>query len=156
MQKILITLAFCLCSFSLWAQRGGERVKAMRVAFITEELDLSVEEAKLFWPIFNEFEGKRKEIGRFLKEKPNLEEMTDAEAEVFMLKHFEREQKMLDLKKAYFEKFKAALPTKKLVRLPHVEHKFRKELLRHMKQRRGRGMYDDDDMHRPPPMDGGR
>ena len=35
-----------------------ERIKAQKVAFITERLDLSSKEAQQFWPIYNAFEDK--------------------------------------------------------------------------------------------------
>ncbi|MEB8347550.1 hypothetical protein OO010_15985, partial [Flavobacteriaceae bacterium KMM 6898] len=34
-----------------------EKIKALKVAFITERLDLSSKEAQLFWPIYNEHEA---------------------------------------------------------------------------------------------------
>ena len=57
--KKLIPLLLLFISFSSFAQRNGiikERIKAQKVAFITEQLSLTSEEAQGFWPIYNEFE----------------------------------------------------------------------------------------------------
>ena len=60
-----------LISVSTFGQRGPirerfqekkEQIKALKVAFITTELNLTPEEAAKFWPIFNAFEDKQKEI----------------------------------------------------------------------------------------------
>ena len=63
---ILLTLLASI-SLSLNAQGPGmsrnnpqrpnvERVKAIRVAVLTEKMNLSTEEAEKFWPVYNEYE----------------------------------------------------------------------------------------------------
>ena len=37
-------------------QRSDSRIEAKKVAYITEELDLSTEEAQRFWPLYNDFQ----------------------------------------------------------------------------------------------------
>ncbi len=39
-----------------------EKIKALKVAFITERLDLSSKEAQLFWPIYNEQGSKMEDL----------------------------------------------------------------------------------------------
>jgi len=58
----MLTLFIC---FNAYSQRDGkmhERIKAQKVAFITERLNLSPEEAQKFWPIYNSFENKANKI----------------------------------------------------------------------------------------------
>ena len=57
--KRLIPILVLLIGLSGYAQRDGrmnERIKAQKVAFITEKLSLTAEEAQQFWPIYNAFE----------------------------------------------------------------------------------------------------
>ena len=88
MKKITLLLFICLFAANVFGQQGhrGEKVKALKIAFITEQLDLSSEEASQFWPIYNKYEEKindirkkeRKEIIQVLRN--NFETITDAEA----------------------------------------------------------------------------
>ncbi|MGK0365768.1 MAG: hypothetical protein ACI85O_002836 [Saprospiraceae bacterium] len=140
--SILILLIFFVGAAT--AQRNkqerNERIEAMRVAFITEKLELTVEESQLFWPIFNEYEAERKKTQRSFDRKRDIEAMTDAEAELFVSQSFVKDQQMLDLKRTYFEKFRIAIPVKKIARLSRVEKNFRQELIKRMRQgREGQG-----------------
>jgi len=117
-------------------QERNARIDAMRVAFMTEQLELTVEESQMFWPIFNEYEAERKKIKKSVDRKREIETMTDTEAEAFVQQSFVVEQKMLDLKRVYFEEFKTAISVKKIARLPRIEKNFRQELIKRMKHRR--------------------
>jgi hypothetical protein len=37
---------------------GKEKVEAMKIGFITDYLDLSSEEAKEFWPVYNKYQDE--------------------------------------------------------------------------------------------------
>ena len=41
-----------------------EKIKAMKVSYITEKLNLTSEEAEKFWPIYNEYDAKMRDIHR--------------------------------------------------------------------------------------------
>ena len=74
---ILVALSFTLPLFSQDNRMGEHRdkIKALKVADITDKLNLSASEAEKFWPIYNAFENdqerlrsdtfkKRNEIGQ--------------------------------------------------------------------------------------------
>ena len=72
--KTQILLFFLLSVLAVNAQpkdKIRERIKAQRVAFITDRLSLTPDEAQKFWPIYNqftdEFEGVKKEMNRLRK-----------------------------------------------------------------------------------------
>ena len=62
---LLILTGFCS---GLNAQGCGdnckkkEQIKAQKVAFITDKLQLTVEEAQQFWPVYNELDKKSEDI----------------------------------------------------------------------------------------------
>ena len=61
MKRLIIPILTLFICFNAYSQRDGkmqERIKAQKVAFITERLDLSSKEAQKFWPIYNAFEDK--------------------------------------------------------------------------------------------------
>jgi len=58
-------------SLQLNAQRDRnrhEQIQAMKIAYITERLDLSSEEAEKFWPIYNDYNDKKGEILHEIRE----------------------------------------------------------------------------------------
>lgn len=118
-------------------KQNREKIKAMKVEFITSNLELTSQEAEKFWPVYNEFTAKLMELekGRRKLMKANEDkELSDAEINKMIALNFETDQKILDLKRAYDLKFKKVLSVQKVGTLYHSEHQFKKELLRKMKQ----------------------
>ena len=70
MKKITIVLFFLLLhSYFCTAQQGDDRkIEAIRVAFITRELNLSPQEAQQFWPVYNNYLG---EVKKAIADNPN-------------------------------------------------------------------------------------
>jgi Spy/CpxP family protein refolding chaperone len=74
LKSTLITLIICASMMTAWSQPGqmkGERIKQLKIAFISEKLDLSVEEGQQFWPVFNEFEDKKESLDQQLRQEEN-------------------------------------------------------------------------------------
>lgn len=142
---IFVIILFFVCA-SMLAQdvqvnrveQGKERLKAQRVAFLTERIDLSPDEAEKFWPMFNQFENDKKALHKKYKRQKRVTEMTDVEVEKYMLDLFEKDQELLDLKKAYFQKFKKILPVKKLAMLQVAEREFKRSIVNKVRENRGR------------------
>jgi Skp family chaperone for outer membrane proteins len=49
---LLVSIAF---SFLIGVAQNGNRLEALKIAYITKRLDLSPEEAQKFWPIYNQY-----------------------------------------------------------------------------------------------------
>jgi len=117
-----------------------EKIKAMKVAFITEKLNLTPEEAQKFWPIYNEFDAKMETLHKDLRKtrgkKVNIDEMSDADIEKMIAKNMSLRQKEIDLQKEYHQKFKAVLSIKKVAKLYKSEEDFKRDLLRKLKNHR--------------------
>jgi hypothetical protein len=54
MKRLLLFICFSV-SFLLGSAQNGERLEALKIAYITKRLDLSPEEAQKFWPIYNQY-----------------------------------------------------------------------------------------------------
>lgn len=100
MKRFLLIAMVLLGSFSTARAQEGlpdeddskkmEKIQALYVAFITRQLNLTADDAQKFWPIHAEFE-------RDLKSVPaNLPEL-------------ERQQRLLDVKKRYQDRFNKVL-----------------------------------------------
>jgi len=138
-------------------QKQGERptkekIKALKIAHITSKLDLSSEEAQRFWPVYNEFEAKMEKFHQEKradrkKHKEGTTELSDAALEKIIDNHLIREQKELDVKKAYHTKFKTVLPIQKVAKLYRAEHSFKKDLLKKMRVKKD----GPNELNIPPP-----
>lgn len=111
--------------------------KAQKIAFITERLELTPEESKAFWPLYEAREKDRREAIKRIKgdkkDKKKIEEMSDAEVKELLNKTIEIRQVQLNIFKQYNDKFLSVLPPKKVAKLYHLEKEFKK----HRKQEKG-------------------
>jgi Holliday junction resolvasome RuvABC DNA-binding subunit len=116
-----------------------ERIQAARVAYITEQLALTPEEAEKFWPIYREFTDKRKQTEKELRharKNPAADKTAEENDKALVELGFKVKQQQLDLEKEYSEKLLKVIPAQKVRMLPEVEHKFRQLVLEQIKQRR--------------------
>jgi hypothetical protein len=57
MKRFLLILSFSFIVLMGWAQNGN-RLEALKIAYITNKLNLSPEEAQKFWPIYNQYSAE--------------------------------------------------------------------------------------------------
>ncbi|MEI6507927.1 MAG: hypothetical protein WCO54_05540 [Bacteroidota bacterium] len=118
----------------------NEKIESLKIAFITEKLNLTSSEAKVFWPVFNEFSDELKKLKE--KEKENMHALktknspTDIESNKFINEHINLKQAELDLTKRYINEFKKVLPERKVAKLLTLEQEFKQQLLQHLKDKR--------------------
>lgn len=128
-------IAICLVTGSIsYAQpETGDNVKmrieSQRIAFITQRLSLTPQEAEKFWPVYNAHRDALKAL-RDDFERPDLPNLSDEEATRLIDKHLQLEQQRLDLKKNLLSQLRNVLPPRKIVMLHAAENAFNRELLR--------------------------
>lgn len=115
-------------------EQKREKIKALKVAYITDKLQLTTEEAQIFWPVYNEFDEKRHNLemeisGQRADNRPDIALMTDEEVDRYIQERLQQEEQILELKQEYYVKFKDVLPVKKVFRLFEAETGFKKLLL---------------------------
>lgn len=126
-----------MCVAQLFAQDEGpltQRIQAQKVAFITDKLQLTPDEAQQFWPVYNQYESDLKQIRQKYRPDANFLTMSDLDAEKHVLSLFDREQEELNLKKDYFLRFKKILPIRKIAMLLRAELEFKEELVKKMQE----------------------
>ena len=113
-----------------------EQIKALKVAFITNELSLTSDEASKFWPVFNAFEAKQQEI-RSTKTKSlvkklsdeDLNKMSDKDASNLLTQLETTDEELFTNRKKLIANLKGILPAIKLLKLKRAEDNFSKKLL---------------------------
>ncbi|MBN3034964.1 MAG: hypothetical protein JW861_05215 [Bacteroidales bacterium] len=135
-------LVIMMTAATATAQRPGvhfhekmEQIRAHKVAFITDRLNLTPGEAQAFWPLYNDFEAKRDEMVASFREKfdytpEDVAEMADDKALEFVNAYLDHEQHLLDLRKDLHNQLKEVMPPKKILMLIGAEKEFKRELLR--------------------------
>ncbi len=126
---------------ALFGQQGPrgpmmqQRLESQRIAFITEKLQLTPDEATKFWPIYNEYRDKQQAFRRDARPGRMMMEVSDTEAEKIIEEQFMAEENLLKLKKEYYGKLKGAIPPAKIARLAPVEMEFNRTVLEHVRDR---------------------
>lgn len=143
---VLLLMAF---SFDAYSQppRGGrkpgqrqqkkERVKQLKIAYFTEELDLTEEEAEKFWPIYNEMEEKmkaekKKKNAATTAIKNGIDTMTDAEVEAKMKEALDARIEEAEIQKEYLVKIGEVIGFKKAAKVVSLEAQFKRELVKRL------------------------
>ncbi len=145
---IFISITLTISAFAQNGERIKNRVEAHRIGFITQRLSLTPEESQQFWPIYNQYTEKVKQIRSSVKLAKPIDEMDEAETEKMIMAQMDKETRELDLRKEYYQKFKKVISVKKIAKLYRAERDFRTEMVkqlqevRQMKQQR-KGMLPD-------------
>lgn len=140
MMKNLIIALFILLPGMALAQGGfrmdDEKLEAYKVTWLTTKLDLSADEAKIFWPIYNDFTREQSALRKERMQKmisfrkiKEIDDLTDAEIQTLILNDFDFKQKDLNIEKKYYNKFKSSLPLKIVGKFYRAQEAFKKELL---------------------------
>jgi hypothetical protein len=117
---ILIVFVMLGCFSGIKAQDGdetkAEKIQALKIAFITNKLQLTPDEAQKFWPVYNQYDNEIR----------NLPKGGDV---------IPTEEKLLDIRKKYKPAFEKVVGPQKLNRLFNAERDFRDVLIRRLQNR---------------------
>jgi len=137
---LLLTL---FSTAAVYAQRpSGEemqKIQDAKIAIITNRLNLSPEQATGFWPVYNEYSQKRKDIHRAQRKIINdkkAEGKTDDQVLNNLKEVQELKQKELDLEKEYQNRFLKVISASQVIELYKAERTFNDMLIQRLKQRK--------------------
>ena len=113
------------------AQRLGQLENA-KIAFITTRVSLTQEQAQKFWPLYNEFSDRRRELNRSgrMARREITEGMTDQQLRDNFSQSLNARQQELNLEKEYFEKFQKVISLRQVAQLFQAERDFTKEVIK--------------------------
>ena len=108
-----------------------ERVRSEKVAFLTQEIDLTESEAQVFWPIYNEIQKTQRESFEAVQkayvamERGVQEKKSGKEMEKLVRAYIEAKEKNEGIETKYLNKLLKSLPAEKVARYYVAEEKFR-------------------------------
>jgi len=134
---ILALLIFFACKNN--QQKSEEMLKAEKIAFFTEKLNLTPQEAESFWPVYNEYWERKNQIIDNKRTamkycSKNIDTMNDEEIVKYadMYVNFQKQESELLLE--FNEKFKKVLPPQKVLKLYQTDYDFKMYLLHQIKK----------------------
>lgn len=142
-----ISVLFLMISLTGYAQERKdhdarkiqkEQIASAKKDFIKKELNLTAEEEKAFWPLYdqmnNEIKVEKVKKMKLAKEiRLKNEELSEAEFKIKGEELYKIDQAILDIKRSYFNKMGAVISYKNVLKLYEVEKRFKKELLKKLK-----------------------
>ena len=145
----ILPLLIAFISLNVIAQNGPiirkkkEQIKALKVAFITNELALTSDEATKFWPLFNAFEEKQQEIKKqklkgYLKrvDDGSFDNLSEKEATIMLAQMESTEDELYQLKKKFISNLKGVISPIKILKLKKAEENFNRKLLQQYRDRK--------------------
>jgi hypothetical protein len=101
-------------------QPDGGKLKALQIAYLTTKLNLKPEEAQRFWPVFNQYQDEIRKVRIEGKDLPEVD----------------KEQKIVDIRKKYFEEFTKVLNKDRADRVFKADNEFRDVIRKEIQERR--------------------
>ena len=137
---VLLMVSYNKTSFCQNGKMSFERLKALKMSYVTEKVGLYDKEKTIFWKIYDEYEKKmfvicRKNIRDLRKDYMRSQDsISDVEALQVVKKINELELKALKIKEerdmALLEKFSAKL----ILKMHRAEYHFNREMIYKMKK----------------------
>ena len=135
--RYFITLAACLFCMTTLAQKKNPSNEAefrtKQQAYMTKKAALTPEESEKFFPLYFEFQDKKKTINKEawkIARKGKNPETTDTEYQEIIDTFFDNQETIAKLEKEYIKKYRAFLSDKKVYMVYWAERKFTRNMLK--------------------------
>jgi len=116
-----------------------ERVKAVRVAVLTEKMNLSAEEAEKFWPVYNEYEKEQKKIREKFQPNKDILALDDSAVEKHLFGMLDMEEELVKLKKKYYLNLSKMVGYRKVAILAKSDREFNFAMIERLKNQSKKG-----------------
>jgi len=137
MKNKILALALLLTTFLSFGQHNKEsreKIKALKVAYLTQELKLNAIEAQQFWPLYHKHKEKienyqekgRSKFRKFRK----LENLEEVEAKKLVFLKATLDKKIIIEKELFISEVSAFLSYNKIMKLYLSEREFARKLMR--------------------------
>lgn len=116
-----------------------QKLEALKMAYLTQQLDLSPKEAEKFWPLYNQYQKdmhniieKRKQVEM---NKNQLNQADNKQIEQSMNQDFQLQQQALQVRQKYQKAFQNVLPPRKVMKVYRSEKDFNMKLIEELHRR---------------------
>ena len=140
LRLFITTTILCVAGMAVTVQAQDKRnddwkqkMMSEKIAFLTNEMQITPEEAQSFWPVYNQiFKDKDEALKNVFKTFRELEEAiengkSEKEIKRLLAAYLEAEQRQRDTDSQVAEQTGKVLPVEKTARFPIAEEKFRRQ-----------------------------
>ena len=142
----LTIIALLLFTTGVLAQgMNRNRINLLKISFITQEIELTSDEAQQFWPIYNKYNDRMHEarlqlergIQQEIKNSGGVENLTDQQSDEFLQRIMQLEEVISTNKIEMNRELRGVISSKKILKLQWTEREFNRRMLQEY-GRRGR------------------
>jgi len=141
---LLIVTLFISTYTQIYGQREQqmERFKDEKIKFFNQKLELTVEEGKLFWPVYENLNNRRMKINEDERNLltyfgSNAQFLSDEETDETIESYIALQNKRVNLDLKYHEKFVEIIGKKKTMTMYSLEREFKLYILKEFSGGRG-------------------
>ncbi|WP_080055178.1 hypothetical protein [Spirosoma aerolatum] len=116
---------------------GRQKIESAKIGMITNRLNLTTDQAPQFWAIYNEYNAKKQELNRRIRQlnnEPNRFNLNDDQLKNGLRETNATKQKLADLDDEYMERFLKVISPAQLRELYKTEQMFNQMLLKRLNQ----------------------
>jgi len=146
-KNILVVLFLLFSTTLMFGQRrpDKEKIKSLKVAYITERLNLTSSEAQEFWPIYNAHEEKmesfrEQERSGIYSKIRDMETLNDNEVERLLEDLIALQESKQNANSQFLKDIRTVISAKKTFILLKTENGFKRRLLQQYRQKQGGGL----------------
>ncbi len=114
---------------------GRQKIESAKIGMITNRLNLTTDQAPQFWAIYNEYNGKKQELNRRVRQlnnEPSRTVLNDDQLLNGLREVNATRQKLADLDEEYMSRFLKVISPAQLAELYKTEQVFNKMLLQQL------------------------
>jgi len=139
MKKIFLLFSICFLSLTVQSQnKNREQIKALKVAYITQEMNMDKKLAEKFWPIYNNYECLQMDLHkREHRDIDDISSLSEADADKRLDEFVNIEKQEYINKRKLYDELKNIFTAKEIVQLHQLEADFNKKLWEEYRSRKG-------------------
>jgi Spy/CpxP family protein refolding chaperone len=116
---------------------GRQKIESAKIGMITNRLNLTTDQAPQFWAVYNEYNAKKQELNKRIRQLGNEPQRSNLNNNQLMdgLREMNAtKQKLADLDEEYMSRFLKVITPAQLTELYKTEQQFNKMLLNRLNQ----------------------
>ena len=145
LKSFILLVSLCAIIFTVKAQEiqtksdKEQEIKSQKIAFFTDKIGLTPDEAQVFWPIYNDYWAKKNKIITDRKDKmtyfaDHAENLSNDEMIKYADQYIRYEMELAELLDEYHKKFKKILPIEKVMKIYLADYEFKTYLLKRIRE----------------------
>ena len=119
------------------SQFNKTKLESAKVAFITNRLSLTPEQAEKFWPIYNKYADERSSVMNELSkiDRAGDNGISDSQAREMIQRRFDHQKKLLDQEREFMGNIVQVISPAQAIKLSNINREFTRQVYRMQRSR---------------------